>query len=248
MLTKICSKCGIEKSITDFYKDKCQKDGYGTQCKNCKQKYREQHRNQAKQNSETWRLEHPNYNKDYESKRKGTRAEYFKQYEQDNKDKRLEQHRIWYNNNKEKQEQYRKQYYEMNKQTINKNKQIKRQSDVMLRFNSSFSSNLHNSLKFNNVSGHWEDFVPYKLQDLKNHLESQFDENMNWDNYGTYWEVDHIIPQNLFNFSSVEDKEFQICWSLLNLRPLEKIANRQRPKDGRDIPENIKQKIMGSLI
>jgi hypothetical protein len=28
------------------------------------------------------------------------------------------------------------------------------------------------------------------------HLESQFDENMNWENYGKngYWEIDHIIP------------------------------------------------------
>jgi 5-methylcytosine-specific restriction endonuclease McrA len=26
------------------------------------------------------------------------------------------------------------------------------------------------------------------------YLESQFNNNMGWDNYGTYWEVDHIIP------------------------------------------------------
>lgn len=93
---------------------------------------------------------------------------------------------------------------------------------------------------------HWEALVPYNLQQLKEHLESQFDENMNWDNYGSYWEIDHIIPQNLFNITTVEDKEFQICWSLKNLRPLEKIANRSRPKDGRDIPEELKQQILNS--
>ena len=26
------------------------------------------------------------------------------------------------------------------------------------------------------------------------YLEKQFDSNMNWENYGTYWEVDHIVP------------------------------------------------------
>ena len=26
------------------------------------------------------------------------------------------------------------------------------------------------------------------------HLESQFTDRMSWDNYGTEWEVDHIIP------------------------------------------------------
>ena len=31
-----------------------------------------------------------------------------------------------------------------------------------------------------------EDFIDY--------VEKQFDKNMNWDNYGTYWELDHIKP------------------------------------------------------
>ena len=26
------------------------------------------------------------------------------------------------------------------------------------------------------------------------YLEKQFNSNMNWENYGTYWEVDHIVP------------------------------------------------------
>lgn len=26
------------------------------------------------------------------------------------------------------------------------------------------------------------------------YLENQFNSDMNWDNYGTYWEVDHIMP------------------------------------------------------
>ena len=26
------------------------------------------------------------------------------------------------------------------------------------------------------------------------YLEQQFDKNMSWENHGTYWEIDHIIP------------------------------------------------------
>ena len=100
------------------------------------------------------------------------------------------------------------------------------------------------SLKNKKNEQHWEDLVPYNLQQLKEHLESQFDENMTWDNYGEYWEIDHIIPQGLFNITNYTDREFQICWSLLNLRPLEWKANRSRPKDGRDIPEKLKQQII----
>lgn len=32
------------------------------------------------------------------------------------------------------------------------------------------------------------------IKEYKVYLEQQFDKNMNWDNYGTYWEIDHIVP------------------------------------------------------
>lgn len=39
--TKICSKCGIEKSLTDYPKDKSKPDGYYSRCKICKNKSKE---------------------------------------------------------------------------------------------------------------------------------------------------------------------------------------------------------------
>lgn len=32
------------------------------------------------------------------------------------------------------------------------------------------------------------------IEEYIKHLESQFSRNMNWDNHGEYWEIDHIIP------------------------------------------------------
>lgn len=90
----------------------------------------------------------------------------------------------------------------------------------------------------------WETLVPYTLQDLRVHLEAQFTPFMSWDNYGTNWEIDHIIPKVLFQFKSAEDKEFQICWSLMNLRPLSVSENRSRPKDGSDISEGLRNTIL----
>ncbi len=74
-------------------------------------------------------------------------------------------------------------------------------------------------------SGHPWQRLDYTLEDLIKHLERKFDRNMNWENYGTYWAVDHIKPKSLFSYISVEDPQFKECWSLKNLRPLEKIAN-----------------------
>src|SRR5688572_8073470 len=35
-VSKMCSKCKIEKRLSEFYEDKCQKSGYYPSCKSCK--------------------------------------------------------------------------------------------------------------------------------------------------------------------------------------------------------------------
>jgi len=68
-------------------------------------------------------------------------------------------------------------------------------------------------------------FLPYTIDDLRYHLENKFDEYMNWNNYGSYWHLDHIMPHSSFHYLSMTDDSFIQCWSLNNLRPLEAIAN-----------------------
>jgi hypothetical protein len=62
--------------------------------------------------------------------------------------------------------------------------------------------------------------LPYKREQLTEHLEKQFVRGMTWDNYGEKWHVDHITPRSSFNISGPECPEFQACWSLSNLRPM----------------------------
>ena len=40
---KNCSKCGIEKDLTDFSKNKKKKDGYSFWCKECHEEYKKKH-------------------------------------------------------------------------------------------------------------------------------------------------------------------------------------------------------------
>jgi hypothetical protein len=58
---------------------------------------------------------------------------------------------------------------------------------------------------------------------LKEHLQSQFDRNMTWDNYGSYWHLDHYIPCASFDHNDPE--QVARCWHYSNLRPLEAKAN-----------------------
>jgi len=67
--------------------------------------------------------------------------------------------------------------------------------------------------------------IPYTPQQLKEHLEKQFDSSMSWDNYGNYWHIDHIYPQSKLPYDSMDHPNFQKCWALENLRPLEAKEN-----------------------
>lgn len=128
---------------------------------------------------------------------KDSRKEYLKQYYIKNKDKILE-----YNKN------YSRKFYTENKESILKD------VNYYMKLNNS-SKNGKSMLKY----------FDYTLDQLKRHIESQFDNKMSWDNYGSYWHIDHIIPQSILPYTSMEDDNFKKCWDLKNLRPLEKIAN-----------------------
>lgn len=71
-------------------------------------------------------------------------------------------------------------------------------------------------------------YLPYTPQQLMDHLESLWEPWMNWDNYGHgrgKWTIDHIIPQSALPYDSMDHPNFQPCWALSNLQPMEFIAN-----------------------
>lgn len=78
--------------------------------------------------------------------------------------------------------------------------------------------------------------LDFTIEELKEHLEKQFEPWMNWDNLGvmtktekTTWQIDHIRPLKAFNIKELGDEEFKKCWALDNLRPLDARDNRLRP-------------------
>jgi hypothetical protein len=72
--------------------------------------------------------------------------------------------------------------------------------------------------------GGFQKIVGYTVSDLHHHLERQFQNGMNWDNYGSVWEIDHIVPVKSFNLP----EEAAACWALSNLRPLLSEKNRRK--------------------
>jgi len=115
---------------------------------------------------------------------------------------------------KKAERKYRKKYY-----------REKLMPNPKYRIDKSISTAVCISLNGKKAGRKWENLVGYTLEDLIIHLEKQFDNKMSWNNYGSYWWLDHIKARSLFNYISPEDKEFKECWGLKNLQPLEKIEN-----------------------
>jgi hypothetical protein len=111
-------------------------------------------------------------------------------------------------------------------------------NDIKFRLDMVMSCEIRHSLKHKKAGRKWETLVGYTVEDLMKYLESKFTPEMNWNNYGIYWEIDHIIPKSYFKYESPEDEEFKKCWSLENLQPLPKEINR---KKGNKISEKYTQ-------
>lgn len=131
----------------------------------------------------------------------------------------------WVQKNPEYKKEYKERMKEYIREYMNNYAKQRREKDPKFRLDQNMGHLIYRSLKSRKTRRGWKTLVDYTLQDLMEHLEGQFDEKMSWENYGGYWEVDHIKPRSLFNYTIPEDREFKECWSLKNLQPLEKIAN-----------------------
>jgi len=99
--------------------------------------------------------------------------------------------------------------------------------DPKHRLRNSVSFQINAALKKQGKMKQWAAFekTGYTPQQLAEHIEAQFDDKMTWDNYGTYWQLDHIVPQCVLQYDSMEHPNFKKCWALENLQPLARSEN-----------------------
>lgn len=148
-----------------------------------------------------WKKEHPNYHKEHYQipEIKIKKAEYFKNYCKQNPEKR---------------------------KACVKRRHAKEAKNPMKKIHNTISTTVRRSLKDgkNNISVF--KILGYSLQELKTHLEKQFQPGMTWENYGLHgWHIDHKIPKAVFNFETIHDLDFKKCWKLSNLQPLWAVDN-----------------------
>ncbi|MFA5453274.1 MAG: hypothetical protein WC248_06855 [Candidatus Methanomethylophilaceae archaeon] len=107
----------------------------------------------------------------------------------------------------------------------------KKRATLHGRIEQNMSHSINSALRGNSVGTSWQEKVGYGTKQLRAHIEGQFEDWMTWDNWGRAskqrktWHIDHIIPKSLFSYTTHQDPEFQACWGLDNLRPLESSSN-----------------------
>jgi hypothetical protein len=159
-----------------------------------------------------------------------------KDYKLSNKDKVSENNKAYYEANKEKMAAHNKKNYEDNKETYMANKKIWREANrekIRAKENARLNSNPTLRLKKNCRFRIWSalkykkkktvEYLDCSIDFLEKWLEYNFTEDMNFDNYGSYWHVDHVIPCSKFNLDIDEDIEHCFRWT--NLQPLKASIN-----------------------
>jgi hypothetical protein len=163
------------------------------------------------------------YKKKYREENKDKIRAYNQKYYKQNIESEKERTKKYIAEHKEYYLEYNKQYYKDNRETINarKNKNDKKRSkkDINFKLARYLRSRLSSAIRLGQKQGSAVRNLGCSLDEFKRHLEKQFDNDMNWDNYGKYgWHIDHIIPLCSFDLSKKEEL-IKAC-HYTNLRPL----------------------------
>ena len=227
MSEKRCTKCGEIKDGNFFYPAKHHKDGLASSCKECRaleaREYYTKNKARILDRNKLWAANHSAY---YREKTKT--------YGKEHPEKRREAERKRYKKNPEMKIVRAKRWYFSHPESV---RTARRKRDARRRATPTGKLNMRMSAAINDSLGrglgikgkrHWESLVGYTAAQLKAHLEKQLTPGMSWSNRGTSWEIDHKIPIAAFNFERAEDIDFQRCWSLENLQPLERMENKKK--------------------
>lgn len=222
---KICKTCNEEKTIDHFFVSKTRKGiKIKAHCKNCFNEIeRERYYKKNKHKIE-----------ERKKKRLLSKEEYNKQYYQKNKDKIKEVTKKYIENNKDIILKRKSEYYQKNKDLIlskikNKQKYInqyvkdKRKNDINTKLSHNLRVRINCAIKKNMKWKKSKEILGCDMETFKSYLQSKFKDGMTWENYGSYWHIDHIKPCSSYDLSIKEEQEK--CFHYSNLQPLTAVEN-----------------------
>lgn len=201
-VTKVCSKCGVSKSIDEFNKNKSRKDGYEVYCRICESVRR-----------------HNRYVKNKEKELIKAKI-----YYTNTKPERQITNQKWRSLHKEYISNYHKTHYQLHSKEKYEYKKNRLKNDKMFKLKENIRSRMYMALKCVFKSGSTVTLLGCDISEYKIYLEQQFKDNMTWENQGKLWHIDHIIPIKFFNLNDITEQKLAFNYS--NTQPLYSIDNR----------------------
>lgn len=145
-----------------------------------------------------------------------------------NRDKILKRNKEWIDKNKEYKVKYDKEREKKNRQKRNinnlKNYHQRKIIDIDFRIKRTLRARIFFALKNGIKCDMTANLIGCDMIKFRNHIESLFTDDMNWDNYGLYgWHIDHKIPCAKFDLTKEEEQ--RRCFHYTNLQPLWAVDN-----------------------
>ncbi len=197
---KVCSKCGVEKELSEFNKKRGTKDGVRAYCRDCHNRL---------------------YKEYYAKNREAELARERKKYAEDAEFRATcnAKSSAYYFNNKDVVIERTGAYYQSHKEAMRINARQRRAQDPEYRLSLSLRARCHAAIIRGAKSASTQELVGAPIDIVRKHLELLFKDGMSWGNYGKYgWHVDHIRPCSSFNLEDpVQQRE---CFHYTNLQPL----------------------------
>ena len=206
MEKKVCSKCKIEKDISNFRKDKTKPDGLYSSCIACKSEYNK---------SRNFKI---NKNKKYKI---CSKCKIKKEVIGFAKCKRIFD---GYNNMCKDCVHSHKQKPDI-KNKFNEYMKNKRQNDPYYKISNSLRCRIRSAISNGYKSKSTQELVGCSIDFLKSYLEDKFQDGMDWGNYGK-WHIDHVRPCSSFDLTDTKQQEQ--CFHYTNLQPLWATENLQK--------------------
>ena len=149
-----------------------------------------------------------------------------KKYYKETKHDRADYYKTYRDKNKEYFNTYCHTHYHTNKELYREWNREKYATDLGFKLKHVTSARINQALKLYQTlkTARTVEYLGCGMEEYTLYLEKQFDGSMDWDNYGEYWEIDHIKPIDAFDLNIEE--ELYAAFNYKNTQPLSKIENR----------------------
>ena len=209
IMEKKCSKCDEIKSIELYRKDNRYENAYKAMCKLCERErenaYRLANLEKFAEKSRLYRKNKPEKVREHSKKSSHNNIDRIKEYNNTIKRKQSKKEAIA--RLKERDPDYYARY--------NRNR---REIDKQFCISNNLRNRLSKALKGITKGISTLNLLGCTIPELKTYLEQRFLPTMTWENYGTLWHIDHIMP--CASFDLTDEEQQKKCFHYTNLQPL----------------------------